>query len=74
MMTKQSVGSSDDGAHTGGHDIQVITDISVQIEGGDSGSLGWKTPTGKSKWADKELPKPQSSTETLVKNGATQDV
>jgi hypothetical protein len=63
-MTKHSHSSSKDG----GHDIQVVTDISVKVEGGSGRLSGWKTPISDHDWELKEGTKPQNSTETLVKD------
>lgn len=64
-VTKRSRDSDEDG-----RDIQVVTDIRVQVEEGDGGRLsGWKTPTSQQNWSDvssvKDLER-ANSTEMLV--------
>lgn len=41
-------------SHEGGNDIQVVTDISVQVEGGSGRLSGWRTPNSKPDWGHKE--------------------
>jgi hypothetical protein len=56
-------------SHDGGeNEIQVVTDISVQIEGGSGSLSGWRTPIVKHEWEDKEVTVTRhSSTGTLFK-------
>lgn len=61
-MTKHS--------HDGGeNEIQVVTDISVQVEGGSGRLSGWTTPSTKHEWEDKDITitNKQGSTDTLFK-------
>jgi hypothetical protein len=61
-MTKHS--------HDGGdHEIQVVTDISVKVEGGSGRLSGWRTPVVKHEWEDKGTTvTSKNSTDTLVKD------
>jgi hypothetical protein len=60
-MTKHS--------HDGGHyEIQVVTDISVQVEGGSNRMSTWTSPATNPDWSEKQESKKQSSTDTLVKD------
>jgi hypothetical protein len=60
-MTKHSHDGAD-------HEIQVVTDISVQVEGGSGRLSGWRTPTVKHEWENKEVAVTRhSSTNTLFK-------
>jgi hypothetical protein len=65
-VTKHSAHSSDDA-----RDIQVVTDIHVQVEGGEGRLSGWKTPTSNKEWSDipsiKDIER-ASSTEMLVED------
>jgi hypothetical protein len=64
MMTKHSHTSSKDI----GNDIQVVTDISVKVEGGSGRLSGWRTPVSDQEWTAKEGLKAHNSTETLVRD------
>jgi hypothetical protein len=64
MMTRHSHTSSKDV----GNDIQVVTDISVKVEGGSGRLSGWRTPIADQAWTAKEWLKTQNSTDTLVKD------
>ncbi|KAI4938390.1 hypothetical protein J4E85_000830 [Alternaria conjuncta] len=64
-VTKRSNGSSEDA-----RDIQVVTDIHVEVDGADGRRLsGWRTPASQATWADdisrKETQR-ENSTEMLV--------
>jgi hypothetical protein len=52
----------------GGNDIQVVTDISVQVDG-DTGRMSqWRTPALNPEWDHKELPRKKTSADSLVKD------
>ncbi|KAF1911324.1 hypothetical protein BDU57DRAFT_524386 [Ampelomyces quisqualis] len=52
----------------GGNDIQVVTDISVQVDG-DTGRMSqWRTPASNHEWDHKELPRKKTSADSLVKD------
>jgi hypothetical protein len=64
-VTKRSNGSSEDA-----RDIQVVTDIHVEVDGADGRRLsGWRTPASQNNWSDdisgKESRR-ENSTEMLV--------
>lgn len=59
-MTKQSHDAAE-------REIQVVTDISVQVEGASSGTSVWSSPATKPEWSEQENTK-KSSTDTLVKD------
>ncbi|KAH7068725.1 hypothetical protein FB567DRAFT_249000 [Paraphoma chrysanthemicola] len=63
-MTKHSHVSSEDA----GHDIQVVTDISVKVESGPEMPSGWEAPDSKPEWEVKGLQGTKSSTETLPRD------
>jgi len=68
-VTKRSNGSSEDA-----RDIQVVTDIHVEVDGADGRRLsGWRTPASQATWADdisrKETQR-ENSTEMLVDENA----
>lgn len=65
-LTKGSRGSSDDAKN----DIQVVTDIEVQVEDRHGNATGWRTPTGTGEWEGASVPNTRSSTDTLVKEVA----
>jgi hypothetical protein len=60
-MTKQSHDVAE-------REIQVVTDISVQVEGVSSGTSVWSSPAAKPEWVEQENTKKQGSTDTLVKD------
>jgi hypothetical protein len=62
-MTKHSHVSSEDA----GQDIQVVTDISVQVEGGSGRLSGWRTSVSKQEWEEKVVG-PKGSTDTLTRD------
>ncbi|CAN9079907.1 unnamed protein product [Alternaria alternata] len=64
-VTKRSNGSSEEG-----RDIQVVTDIHVEVDGADGRRIsGWRTPASQNNWSDnisgKETQR-ENSTESLV--------
>jgi hypothetical protein len=59
-MTKQSHDVAE-------REIQVVTDISVQVSGASSGTSVWSSPVTKPEWAEQETIK-KGSTDTLVKD------
>ncbi|KAF2036556.1 hypothetical protein EK21DRAFT_83513 [Setomelanomma holmii] len=63
-MTKHSHVSCEDA----GHDIHVVTDISVQVEGGTGRLSGWRTPVVQQEWVEKEISATKTSTETLPRD------
>jgi hypothetical protein len=62
--------SQDDGSlemANNGHDIQVVTDISVRVEGGTERLSVWRAPTSNPEWIDGEGARNKSNTEIPVK-------
>jgi hypothetical protein len=51
-------------------DIQVVTDISVQVEGGSGRLSVWKSPPSTCGMAGKEHTKGHNSTETLARDAS----
>ncbi|KAH3919270.1 hypothetical protein HBI56_101940 [Parastagonospora nodorum] len=66
-MTKQSHDVAE-------REIQVVTDISVQVEGVSSGTSVWSSPATKPEWVEQENTKKQGSTDTLVKDVGQMDI
>jgi hypothetical protein len=68
-VTKRSHGSSEDA-----RDIQVVTDIHVQVDNADGRTLsGWRTPPSQANWEDNtpgKEPQRENSTEMLVQQPA----
>ena len=64
-VTKRSNGSSEEG-----RDIQVVTDIHVEVDGADGRRIsGWRTPASQNNWSDNVSSKEtqrENSTESLV--------